>query len=183
MLRNYFRASLDTQTGKNLPAVQETSIQFLGWKKSPGKGNGYPLQYFCWKIPLTEEPGGLQSTGSQRVGHNWVTKTFFKELFNSKVWTDNKLPNSTEKKKRFSPYLNLYDLIFYPQFFILHSRKHVYVQVSSYQKKIFNLCFILSLSFSSSRTNVYSRTHTHHTSSKWQLQSKSLQSPKCGQDK
>ena len=35
------------------------------------EGNGTPLQY--WKIPWTEEPGRLQSTGSQRVGHDWVT--------------------------------------------------------------------------------------------------------------
>ena len=38
--------------------------------RSPGEGNGNSLQYSCWKIPWTEEPGGLQSMGSQRVGHN-----------------------------------------------------------------------------------------------------------------
>ena len=43
------------------------SIPGLG--RSPGEGNGNPLQYSCWRIPWTEEPGGLQSTGSQRVGH------------------------------------------------------------------------------------------------------------------
>ena len=36
----------------------------------PGKGRGNPLQYSCWKIPWTEEPGGLQAVGSQRVGHD-----------------------------------------------------------------------------------------------------------------
>ena len=35
-------------------------------------GNGNSLQYSCWKIPWTEEPGGLQSKGSQRVGHAWA---------------------------------------------------------------------------------------------------------------
>ena len=42
--------------------------------RSPGEGNGYPLQYyvFAW-IPWTEEPGRLQSIGSQRVRHDWVT--------------------------------------------------------------------------------------------------------------
>ena len=44
------------------------SIPGLG--RSPGEGNGTPLQYSCWKIPWTEEPGRLQSVGSQRVGHN-----------------------------------------------------------------------------------------------------------------
>ena len=45
-----------------------------GLGRSPGEGNGNPLQ-FAWRIPLTEEPGGLQSMGSQRVGHELVTKT------------------------------------------------------------------------------------------------------------
>ena len=44
------------------------SIPELG--RSPGEGNGNPLQYTAWKIPWTEEPGGLQSMGSQRVGHD-----------------------------------------------------------------------------------------------------------------
>ena len=36
----------------------------------PGKGHGNSLQYSCWKIPWTEEPGGLHSMGSQRIGHD-----------------------------------------------------------------------------------------------------------------
>ena len=39
----------------------------------PGEGNGTPLQYSCLENPWTEEPGGLQSMGSQRVGHDWAT--------------------------------------------------------------------------------------------------------------
>ena len=42
--------------------------------RSPGEGNGNSLQYSCWKIPWTEEARGLQSMGSQRVGHNLVAK-------------------------------------------------------------------------------------------------------------
>ena len=37
------------------------------------EGNGTPLQYSCWKIPWTEEPGRLQSMRSLRVGHDWAT--------------------------------------------------------------------------------------------------------------
>ena len=48
------------------------SIPGLG--RSPGEGNGNPLQYSCWEIPWTEEPGRLQFTGSQRVRHDLVTK-------------------------------------------------------------------------------------------------------------
>ena len=39
-----------------------------------GNGNSNPSQYLAWEIPRTEEPGGLQSVGSQRVGHDLVTK-------------------------------------------------------------------------------------------------------------
>ena len=49
------------------------SIPGLG--RSPGEENGYPLQYSCLENPMEEEPGGLQSTGSQRVGHDWATNT------------------------------------------------------------------------------------------------------------
>ena len=55
-------------------AREEASIP--GWGSSPGGGSGYPLQYSCWRIPGTEEPGRLQSTGSQKVGRDWATNTF-----------------------------------------------------------------------------------------------------------
>ena len=45
-------ASLVTQTVKNLPAMQETWVQFLDWEYSPGEGNGSPLQYSCWHSPM-----------------------------------------------------------------------------------------------------------------------------------
>jgi len=44
------------------------SIPGLG--RSPGGGHGNPLQYSFWKIPRTEEPGGIQSIGLQRIGHD-----------------------------------------------------------------------------------------------------------------
>ena len=42
-----------------------------GWGRSPRGGTGNPLQYSCLVIPWTGEPGGLQSMGSQRAGHDW----------------------------------------------------------------------------------------------------------------
>ena len=45
-----------------------------GWGKSPGEGHGNPLQYFGLENPWTEDPGGLQSMGSQRVRHDWAGK-------------------------------------------------------------------------------------------------------------
>ena len=103
-------ASLVAQQVKNLPAMQETLVQFLGWEDSPREGIGYPPWYswsslvaqmvknppamqetwvqsldwedppeegmathssiLAWRIPWTEEPGGLQSTGLQRVRYD-----------------------------------------------------------------------------------------------------------------
>ena len=42
-----------------------------GLRRTPGGGNGHPLEYSCWEIPSTEEPGGVQPTVSQRVWHYW----------------------------------------------------------------------------------------------------------------
>ena len=46
-----------------------------GWRRSPGGGNGNPLQYSCLEISWTEEPGRLQSMGSQRADMTEVTYT------------------------------------------------------------------------------------------------------------
>ena len=51
--------------------IREDSIPGSG--RSPGGGNGNPPQCFAWEIPWTEEPGGLQSLGSQRVRHDLAT--------------------------------------------------------------------------------------------------------------
>ena len=45
-----------------------------GLGRSPGGGNGNPSSILAWRIPWTEEPGGLQSIGLQRVRHDWVTE-------------------------------------------------------------------------------------------------------------
>ena len=65
--------------------MQETQVWFLGQEDllekgmathSPGEGNGI----LAWRIPWTEKPGRLQSRGSQRVGHDWVTNTLLHSL-------------------------------------------------------------------------------------------------------
>ena len=50
---------------KNLPANVGDAGLISGSGRSPGEGNGNPLQFSCWKILWTEKPGGLQSTGLQ----------------------------------------------------------------------------------------------------------------------
>ena len=55
---------------KNLPAIQETQVQSLGWEDPLEKGIAIHSSILTWRIPWTEEPGGLQSTGSYKVGHD-----------------------------------------------------------------------------------------------------------------
>ena len=59
-----------TQTVKSLPAMRETWIQSLGRENRLEKEMAAHSSIFAWRIPWTEEPGGPQSTGSQRVGHD-----------------------------------------------------------------------------------------------------------------
>ena len=66
----YSWASLVTQMVKNPPAMQETWVRSLGWEDTLEEGMATHSSILAWRIPWTEEPGGLQSTGSQRVGHD-----------------------------------------------------------------------------------------------------------------
>ena len=61
---------------KNLPAEQETWVWPLGWEDLLEKEMATHSSIIAWSIPWTEEPGGLWSMRSQRVGRNWATNTF-----------------------------------------------------------------------------------------------------------
>ena len=63
-------ASPVAQMVKNLPALQETRVQSLDQEDPLEKGMAIHSSIFAWEIPWTEEPGSLQSMGSQRVGHD-----------------------------------------------------------------------------------------------------------------
>ena len=56
---------------KNLPAVWETRVWSVGWEDSLENRMATHVSIIAWRIPWREEPGGLQSIGSQRVGHDW----------------------------------------------------------------------------------------------------------------
>ena len=67
---------------KNLPPVQEPQemwVQSLGWKDSLEKGMATHFSILAWRIPWTEKPSRLQSMGSQRVGHDFSTRTLRKD--------------------------------------------------------------------------------------------------------
>ena len=68
-------AFMVAQMVKNLPVMQETQVWSLGWEDSLEKGMATHSSIPAWRIPWTGEPGELQSIGSQRVGHDWVTNT------------------------------------------------------------------------------------------------------------
>ena len=59
---------LVAQMVKNLPTMQETQVQSLGWEDALEKGIATHSSILAWKIPWTEEPGSLESMGSKRVG-------------------------------------------------------------------------------------------------------------------
>ena len=69
---NTFEGSpqLVTQTVKTPPAVQETWVQSLGGEDPLEEGMATHSSIPAWRIPWTEEPSGLQFTGSQRAGHD-----------------------------------------------------------------------------------------------------------------
>ena len=64
-----------TQMVKNLPAMQETQVPSLGLEDPLEEEMATHSSTHVWRTPWTEEPGGLQSTGSQIVGHDSVTNT------------------------------------------------------------------------------------------------------------
>ena len=69
--------SLVSQTVNNLPAMWETLVWPLGREDPLQKEIITHFSILAWRIPWREELGGLQSMGSQRVGHDWATNPFF----------------------------------------------------------------------------------------------------------
>ena len=61
--------------------MQEMRVWSLGWEDPLEEEMAIHSSILVWKIPRTEEPGGLQFLGSQRVGHDWVTKTAGMQLW------------------------------------------------------------------------------------------------------
>ena len=60
----------DGSVVKHLPTMQETQVRFLSWEDPLDKDMATHASTLAWRIPWTEEPGGLQSLGSHRIGHD-----------------------------------------------------------------------------------------------------------------
>ena len=72
--QGFIRGFLVAQLVKNPLAMQEPWVWSLGWEDPLEKVLATHSTVLAWRIPWTEEPGGLQSMGSQRVRHDWVTE-------------------------------------------------------------------------------------------------------------
>ena len=86
------------QMVKDLPAMQETWVWSLGWEDPLEKGMAIHSSILAWRIPWTEEPGRLQSVGSQRVGHDWETDINYGQiclLFDQGLWLLSLIPLDT----------------------------------------------------------------------------------------
>ena len=82
---------LNTQMVNRLPTMQETWVLSLGREDFAEEGMATHSSILAWRIPWTEELGGRQSTGSQRVRHDWGTDTnqgHYANMFFCKIYTD-----------------------------------------------------------------------------------------------
>ena len=69
------------QMVKNVPTMQETWVRSLGQEDPLEKGMATHSNILAWRIPWTKEPGGLQSMGLQRVGHDFLVQLFIQPRF------------------------------------------------------------------------------------------------------
>ena len=97
------RASLIAQLVKNPPAMQEMPVQFLGWEGSLEEGMATHSSILAWRIPWTEEPGGLLSMGSQRVRHDWTTQHSTDEEYTETCWDQLELSLGFKQEISFLP--------------------------------------------------------------------------------
>ena len=96
----------------NLPAMQETRFWSLVQEDPLEKGMPTHPSILAWRMPWTEEPGGLQSMGLQRVGHDWVISMFITPLLHSPF------VSITSSRLIYFIYGSLYLLIPSPQFWL-----------------------------------------------------------------
>ena len=101
-----FGVSLAAQKVKKLPAVQENGDQSLDWEDPLKKEIATHSSVLDWRIPWSEEPGGLQSMRSQRVRHNWAANTFT-FTFNTVFIVQESLQNQQHMLKKESSVQNM----------------------------------------------------------------------------
>ena len=95
---------------KNLPAMQETQVWSLGWEDPQEEGMATHSSILAWRVPWTEEPGGLQSIQWQRVGHDWSdwACTHIFSIFTSYMWAWKDVSVSFRVQCYVCPWLTLF---------------------------------------------------------------------------
>ena len=84
---------------KNLPANAGDPSSIPGWGRSPGGGNGNPLQYSCLGNPRIEKPGGLQSMELQRVRHDeGLSMLIYTHTHNQRILKGRRGQNDTQER-------------------------------------------------------------------------------------
>ena len=127
---NDFPGSSD---GKGLPAMWETWVQSLGREDPLEKEVATYSSILAWRVQRMEEPGGLQSMGSQRVTHNWATSLSLSFSFICKAMT---LSNSFKKP-------NL--LLISQQIELSGGKKYKFLSHNLWKRKYFKMLEILVL--------------------------------------
>ena len=93
--------SLVAQMVKNLPVMRKTGVRSLDWEDPLEKGMATHSSILAWRIPWKEEPGRLQSMGSQRVGHDFIFT--FHQCFRRGIGTlRGKLKEVSRKKEPYN---------------------------------------------------------------------------------
>ena len=113
---------------KHVPAMRETRIQPLGREDPLEKEMATHSSVLAWEIPWTEKPCGLQSTGSQRVGHDWATSpslslTSLGNFISPKrlLCISNQLPRSLQKFAKASLWFGFVDLFIFISVYLLYN--------------------------------------------------------------
>ena len=132
------RAPLVAQMVKNLSAMWEAWVWSLGGEEPPEEGTATHSSILTWRIPWTEEPGGLQPMGLQRVGHNWVGNSLLwywitKHMQKRETYTWKS--SSTSRRNHISPYPSLnhsVDFVHYHQLYVMYYFKVGHLNLYSY---------------------------------------------------
>ena len=112
---------------ENLPTVQGTQVQSLGQEDPLKKRIATHSSILVWKIPWTEEPGGLQSMGLQKAGHDWVTSTHsHSRLYIKKEGVTKRYIITQKKTFHYIPYLDMQS----PRMYFCPTHLRLYVAVT-----------------------------------------------------
>ena len=82
-----FPSGSEVNNTASVKKMQETQVWSLGWEDPLEEGMATHSSVLAWRIPRTEELGGLQSMGLQRVRHDWVTNTSTFQQWNTYIYT------------------------------------------------------------------------------------------------